>query len=344
VSAPVSAPDQGRLPAGIAILGPTGSGKSSLAMRVAGEIPAEIISVDSAQVYRGLDIGTAKPSLEERRRVPHHLLDIREPDEVYSAGEFRADCLALVKDIAARGRVPLLVGGTMLYYRALFQGIAALPAADASVREAIDARAAREGWPALHAELATHDPDSAARIHPHDAQRIQRALEVLALSGRPLGEHWVEHWGEHRSDRPGDSLSEATGATAFADWHVAVLEPADRAALHTALARRLTQMLAAGFVVEAEQLHARRDLDANAPVLRLVGYRQMAGYCRGEEPLAAATDHILAATRQLAKRQLTWLRSGNLLPYGATILRADPFDAVEMERLSCSLIKARPSP
>jgi tRNA dimethylallyltransferase len=293
VSAPVSAPDQGRLPAGIAILGPTGSGKSSLAMRVAGEIPAEIISVDSAQVYRGLDIGTAKPSLEERRRVPHHLLDIREPDEVYSAGEFRADCLALVKDIAARGRVPLLVGGTMLYYRALFQGIAALPAADASVREAIDARAAREGWPALHAELATHDPDSAARIHPHDAQRIQRALEVLRLSGRTLGSFFAE---------------QKAAAPPFRILTLALV-PEDRDALHRLIAQRFDAMLDAGLVEEVLMLREKYRLDGGLPSMRCVGYRQVWDMLEGSLPRAELRDRGVFATRQFAKRQLTWLKS-----------------------------------
>jgi tRNA dimethylallyltransferase len=293
VSAPVSAPDQGRLPAGIAILGPTGSGKSSLAMRVAGEIPAEIISVDSAQVYRGLDIGTAKPSLEERRRVPHHLLDIREPDEVYSAGEFRADCLALVKDIAARGRVPLLVGGTMLYYRALFQGIAALPAADASVREAIDARAAREGWPALHAELATHDPDSAARIHPHDAQRIQRALEVLRLSGRTLGSFFAE---------------QKAAAPPFRILTLALV-PEDRDALHRLIAQRFDAMLDAGLVEEVLMLREKYRLDGGLPSMRCVGYRQVWDMLEGTLPRAELRNRGVFATRQFAKRQLTWLKS-----------------------------------
>jgi len=317
------------LPAGIAILGPTGSGKSQLAMQVAAARPVEIISVDSAQVYRGLDIGTAKPSLAERHAVPHHLIDIREPEQVYSAGEFRADCIALLHDITARGRTPLLVGGTMLYYRALFQGIAQLPAADDAVRAKIDARAAQQGWPALHAELATQDPASAARIHPNDAQRIQRALEVLSISGRTLGEHWE---GESRDAAP------------FSNWTVCVLEPADRAVLHRALELRLAAMIEAGFVQEIRNLLARGTLDIDAPVMRLVGYRQLADYCRGEKSLDAAIACALAATRQLAKRQLTWLRSGKLLPYGASVIRGDFLDSGQSQLMRQALIEAPQTP
>jgi tRNA dimethylallyltransferase len=314
----------GNLPSGIAIIGPTGSGKSALAMRVAAGRPVEIISVDSAQVYRGLDIGTAKPTPAERLAVPHHLIDIRDPEQVYSAGEFRTDCRALIAGIAARGRVPLLVGGTMLYYRALFEGIAELPVADQAVRAAIDARAAREGWPALHATLALRDPASAARIHANDAQRIQRALEVLELSGRTLDEHWV--------------AGRQANPSLFANWTICLLEPADRAQLHAVLAARLTAMLQAGFVAEVRGLLAR-GLDENSPVLRLVGYRQLLDYCRGAEPLESAAARVLAATRQLAKRQLTWMRSGKLLPYGATVLRTEPFERVSIEIAARALIE-----
>jgi tRNA dimethylallyltransferase len=323
-SANTAAPAPGNLPAGIAIIGPTGSGKSALAMRVAAARPVEIISVDSAQVYRGLDIGTAKPTPAERLAVPHHLIDIRDPEQVYSAGEFRADCLQLITEITARGRTPLLVGGTMLYYRALFEGIAELPVADPAVRAAIDARAAREGWPALHAELATRDAAGAARIHPNDAQRIQRALEVLALSGRPLDELW--------------DAAPPVHASQFAGWTICMLRPTDRAQLHGVLAARLEAMLRAGFVAEVRALLAR-DLDADSPVLRLVGYRQLLEHCRGAEPLQAAAARVLAATRQLAKRQLTWMRSGKLLPYGATVLRTEPFERGSIEFAANALIK-----
>lgn len=316
-------PSPGRLPAGIAIIGPTGSGKSALAMRVAAARPVEIISVDSAQVYRGLDIGTAKPTPAEQLAVPHHLIDIREPEQVYSAGEFRADCLRLIDEVTARGRVPLLVGGTMLYYRALFAGIAELPVADESVRASIDARAAREGWPALHAELAMRDAAGAARIHPNDAQRIQRALEVLTLSGRALDEHWV---------------NAPPQASQFANWTICMLEPDERSLLHAALEARLEAMLQTGFVAEVEALLAR-GLDESSPVLRLVGYRQLLAYCRGVEPLQSAAAQALAATRQLAKRQLTWMRSGKLLPYGATVLRTEPFERGSIENAASALIK-----
>lgn len=316
------------IPPAIAILGPTGCGKSALAMRVAAELPVEIISVDSAQVYRGMDIGTAKPSIAERNAVPHHLIDIREPEGAYSAGEFRADCLALLQDITARGRVPLLVGGTMLYFRALFRGIAELPTADVAVRAAIDARAAMEGWPALHAELALRDPASAARIHSNDAQRIQRALEVLQISGRSLSEHWRE-----------DSQP-----SSFCDWKICVLQPEDRHLLHAALAARLAAMMEAGFPAEVSNLLARGTLTEDSPALRLVGYRQLIGYCRGKESLEAATDKMLHATRQLAKRQITWLRSETLLPDDSYKLRCDPFSRQKMEQIFRSLIEANRPP
>ncbi|MET0280160.1 MAG: tRNA (adenosine(37)-N6)-dimethylallyltransferase MiaA [Steroidobacteraceae bacterium] len=316
------------LPAGIAILGPTGSGKSALALRLAAQLPVEIISVDSAQVYRGLDIGTAKPAPSERAAVVHHLIDIRDPEEVYSAGEFRVDCLALIQAIAARGRLPLLVGGTMLYYRALFQGIAQMPAAHGDVRAAIDARAAREGWPGLHAELATHDPDSAARIHPNDAQRIQRALEILTVSGTTRSAHW----------------GAAEQAYDFSAWRIAVLQPADRGRLHALLEQRLAAMLQAGFATEVASLVARVGIDRQAPALRLVGYRQLLEYALGNETLADAATRALAATRQLAKRQLTWLRAGNLLPNSGIVLRADPFDAREIKRISQHLIEGLMTP
>lgn len=317
----------GDLPFGIAILGPTGSGKSRLAMEVAASRPVEIISVDSAQVYRGLDIGTAKPTSAERRAVPHHLIDIRDPEQVYSAGEFRVDCLRLIREISARGRIPLLVGGTMLYYRALFGGIAELPTADADLRGRLDARAAREGWPVLHAELAERDPQSAAHIHPNDAQRIQRALEVLALSGRSREAHWA------RDQHPAD----------FANWVFGVLEPANRAQLHSVLAARLTAMLQDGLVDEVRALLAR-GLQPGAPVLRLVGYRQLVAHCCSGQSLHDAAETAVAATRQLAKRQLTWMRSGKLLPFGATVLRADPFDPQSLEAVRTGLIEAPAAP
>lgn len=308
----------------IAVLGPTGSGKSAFAMRLAEQLPVEIISVDSAQVYRGLDIGTAKPTPQERTRVVHHLIDLIEPEEVYSAGRFREDVQRLLPQIRSRGRIPLLVGGTMLYYRALFQGLAALPTADAALRAQIDERAARQGWPALHAELALRDPASAARIHVHDAQRIQRALEVLALSGRTL----PQHWGQQQPE-PGS----------FDLWRFVVLEPMNRERLHAGLAARLEAMMTAGFLAEVRTLLARGTLGPESPVLRLVGYRQLAGHCRGEVPLVVAMDQALAATRQLAKRQLTWLRSATVLPAGAIQERIDALDEEAREQLAAALIQ-----
>jgi tRNA dimethylallyltransferase len=312
------------LPRAIAILGPTGCGKSALAMRLAAELPVEIISVDSAQVYRGMDIGTAKPTMDERLAVPHHLIDIRDPEQAYSAGEFRADCVKLLEEITARGRLPVLVGGTMLYFRSLFRGMAELPVASHAVRAAIDARAAANGWPALHAELALRDADSAVRIHPNDAQRIQRALEVLELSGRTLQEHW------NGSAQP----------SSFGDWHICVLQPAGRGLLHAALTARLDAMIAAGFPGEVSQLLSRSTLSEESAALRLVGYRQLIPYCRGQESLQAAVEKALHATRQLAKRQMTWLRSATFLPDDSYIRACDPFDAPTMEHFTRDLIKA----
>jgi tRNA dimethylallyltransferase len=314
-------------PVAIAILGATGTGKSALAMRLAQQLPVEIISVDSAQIYRALDIGTAKPSAAERAQVPHHLIDIREPEQVYSAGEFRADCLATLHGIVARGRVPVLVGGTMLYYRALFRGMADLPTANASLRAELDERAAREGWPALHAQLAERDPAGAARINPNDAQRIQRALEVLLSSGQSLNQHW---------DREA-RLNEATGDSV--DWQIAILDPGSREELHARLAQRLDAMMDDGFVGEVRQLLDRGTLQQTSPVMRLVGYRQLARFCRGERSLAEATELALFATRQLAKRQMTWLRGPGLLPPAAQVIRAEAFSAVHTEQLLRSLIE-----
>jgi tRNA dimethylallyltransferase len=321
-------------PRAIAILGPTGAGKSELAMRIARDLPVEIISVDSAQVYRGLDIGTAKPTAAERAAVPHHLIDIREPEQVYSAGEFRADALGLMAQIVARGRVPLLVGGTMLYFRALFRGIAAMPAADLALRARIDARARESGWPALHAELATRDPLAGTRIAPNDAQRIQRALEVLELSGQPLHVHWQAEKGE----------AVATDDLWQHQWNIVLLEPMSRARLHEGLERRLSTMLAQGLVEETKALLARGTLRDDSPVLRLVGYRQMVPFCKGLESMENASTRALEATRQLAKRQMTWLRSATVLPEGIDATRIDAFDAQARERLALILIKPEVPP
>lgn len=290
----------------LAIAGPTASGKTAAALAVAAALaptqPVEIVSVDSALVYRGMDIGSAKPSAAERAAVPHHLIDILDPRERYSAAAFVADAVRLVGEIRARGALPLLVGGTMLYLKALMHGLDAMPAADPAVRARIDADAAREGWPALHARLAAVDPATAARLAPHDSQRIQRALEVWMASGLPLS-HFHQR---HDAPRPALAL------------HLIALEPADRAWLHHRIAQRFDAMLAAGFLEEVRALRARGDLHAALPSMRCVGYRQAwemldALAARGERiPDAAALADLrergIAATRQLAKRQITWLR------------------------------------
>lgn len=275
----------------LCIAGPTASGKSAAAMALAeawAPRRVEIVSVDSAQVYRGMDIGTAKPSAADRTAVPHHLIDIVDPRERYSAARFVADATRRVAEIASRGAVPLLVGGTMLYFRALFDGLDEMPAADPALRAAIDAQARERGWPALHAELSAVDPASAARLAPNDAQRIQRALEVHRSSGRPLSE-----WHSQRPRRaPPPLLS---------------LEPNDRAWLHARIAERFAAMLDAGLVEEVRALRARGDLDASLPSMRAVGYRQTWEALDADDlSRLAATGS--AATRQLAKRQLTWLR------------------------------------
>ena len=281
-------------PRWVGLAGPTASGKSRLALELARALPLEIVSVDSALVYRGMDIGTAKPSAADRAAVPHHLLDLRDPTEPYSAALFVADARAAIAAIAARGRLPLLVGGTMLYFRALIDGLDALPASDAAVRAALEADATAQGWPALHAELQRVDPPTAARLAPHDAQRISRALEVWRVSGRPLSSF---HSAPRRST-PAPLVS---------------LEPASRGWLHTRIAERFDAMLAAGFLDEVRQLRARPDLNAELPALRAVGYRQaweaLDAGLEGDALRAQVRERAIAATRQLAKRQLTWLRS-----------------------------------
>jgi tRNA dimethylallyltransferase len=285
----------------IAIAGPTASGKTAGALALAGVLArrgqrAEIVSVDSALVYRGMDIGTAKPSAQERAAVPHHLIDIRDPLHAYSAAEFVQDATRLIADIRARGALPLLVGGTMLYFKALIDGIDDMPPAHPAVRAAIEARAAAEGWPALHAELARVDPATAARLAPGDSQRIQRALEVWEVSGQPLS-----HFHTTKKRAAGDHPISA-GA-------IFCLEPADRAWLHARIAERFDAMLAAGFLDEVQALRARGDLHPDLPSMRSVGYRQAWESLDGLHPLETLRERGIAATRQLAKRQITWLRS-----------------------------------
>jgi tRNA dimethylallyltransferase len=279
-------------PAAFVLLGPTASGKSRLAMQLANAHPVEIISIDSAQVYRGMDIGTAKPSAEERRLVPHHLIDLMEPTERYSAGRFREDAMRAVSEIHARGRIPLLVGGTMLYYRALSQGLDELPAADPDIRVQISADAACKGWPALHAELAKLDPKTAARLEPGDTQRIQRALEVHRISGRPISDFQIQA----KNDLPFE-------LKAFS------LIPENRAELHQRIAWRFEAMLKAGLVEELKAMRGKFPLDAGLPSMRCVGYRQAWEFLEGKSSGNELRETGIAATRQLAKRQLTWLRS-----------------------------------
>jgi tRNA dimethylallyltransferase len=261
-------------------------------MDLASKHALEIVSLDSAQVYRGMDIGTAKPSEEERRAIPHHLIDLIDPTERYSAGRFRDDAVRTIADIHARGKIPLLVGGTMLYYRALAQGIDELPQAEPGLRAQIDARAARHGWPALHADLARVDPAAAARFSPNDAQRIQRALEVWELTGRPISELQTSE----KMELPFQLKSYA-------------LAPADRAELHQRIAARFDAMLDAGLVEELSSLRNKFPLSADLPSMRCVGYRQAWAFLEGEIGGKELRETGIAATRQLAKRQFTWLRS-----------------------------------
>ncbi len=276
----------------ILLMGPTGSGKSDLAMRLAEELPLEILSVDSALVYRGMDIGTAKPTAAMRARVTHHLLDIRDPAESYSAGEFTRDAAVAMQDIWRRGRHPLLVGGTMLYFHALTHGIAKLPAADPGVRAEIDAQAAAAGWAAVHEELGKVDPAAAARIHVNDPQRIQRALEVYRLTGESITDLQQKRV----------SVFDDVEVTEF------IAAPLERRDLHTRIEKRFGAMMHAGFLAEVKTLFARSDLSAEHPSMRAVGYRQLWRHLAGQCALDEAENQAIAATRQLAKRQLTWLR------------------------------------
>jgi tRNA dimethylallyltransferase len=280
-------------PLAVFLMGPTASGKTALACALSDRFAVELVSVDSALVYRGMDIGTAKPDAPMLARYPHRLIDIRDPAEPYSAADFRHDATAAMHDITSRGRVPLLVGGTGLYFRALQQGLSQLPEADPAIRERLTAEAATVGWPALHARLQQLDATAAARIGPNDAQRIQRALEVIELTGRPLSEQ------------------QRGGSSQRFPWRVLKLAllPADRAPLHERIAQRFDAMLAAGFLDEVRALRARGDLHADLPAIRAVGYRQAWEYLDGQTNAAEFRDRGVFATRQLAKRQITWLRN-----------------------------------
>ena len=284
-------------PLAVAIMGPTASGKTAAALAIAQQIPSEIISVDSALVYRGMDIGTAKPTRAERAAAPHHLIDIIDPLDAYSVAQFRTDTLRLVGEIVARGRLPLLVGGTMLYFKGLADGLDDLPQADPAMRVELEAEAARVGWPAMHARLRELDPFTAARLAPHDAQRIQRALEVTALAGRPMSELLALR---EKTVLPFDLLSFA-------------LEPSDRAVLHARIAQRFDLMLDESgddnLIAEVETLRRRGDLHPGLPSMRCVGYRQAWDYLDGNIDYKTLRETGIIATRQLAKRQMTWLRS-----------------------------------
>jgi len=273
-------------------MGPTASGKTALAVSLVERFPLEIISVDSALVYRGMDIGTAKPDAATLARAPHHLLDIRDPTETYSAAAFCEDARRLMADIVARGRAPLLVGGTMLYFRALLQGLDDLPRADAALRKELEAEAAMRGWPALHAELAAVDPATAARLAPNDSQRIGRALEIFRLTGSPMSA----------------LLDRAQSELPYRVLQLALI-PSDRAVLHQRIAARFDAMLAEGLIDEVDTLRRSYALNANLPSMRAVGYRQAWAYLDGDIDLKGLREQGIAATRQLAKRQLTWLRS-----------------------------------
>ena len=284
----------GHKPLAIAIMGPTASGKTAAALEIARHLPCEIISVDSALVYRGMDIGTAKPSATELAAVPHHLIDIIDPAQSYSAAQFRSDAIRLVMEIIARGRLPLLVGGTMLYFKSLLGGLDDLPSANPAVRAQLDAEAARIGWPGMHQKLAELDPETAARLKPNDAQRVQRALEIIQLTGQPMSKLLAQ--------RPHEELP--------FDLLPIALEPSDRSVLHQRIAARFDAMLAGGALLdEVKHLRTRSDLHLGLPSMRCVGYRQSWEYLDGTIDLKTLHDKGVAATRQLAKRQLTWLRA-----------------------------------
>jgi tRNA dimethylallyltransferase len=279
-------------PKAVFLMGPTASGKTGLAVELCQRFPLDIISVDSALVYRGMDIGTAKPDAETLALAPHRLIDIRDPSEAYSAAEFCADATREMEAITAAGKVPLLVGGTMLYFRALEHGLSELPAADQQVRDELERQAARIGWPAMHEILGQKDPQAAERIHPNDPQRIQRALEVIALSGQSMSEL------QERED----------GYSLGYQLQKIIVSPEPRSVLHERIGQRFDMMLQAGFMDEMQRLFSRHDLHANMPSMRAVGYRQAWSWLQGKCTFEEMRERAIAATRQLAKRQLTWLR------------------------------------
>ena len=290
-------------------MGPTASGKTDLAIRLRQQLPVELISVDSALIYKDMDIGTAKPDADELAQAPHRLIDIRDPAQSYSAADFRADALKEMADIVAQGRIPLLVGGTMLYYKALLEGLSPLPAADPAIRAQIEQEAAEKGWQAMHEELVRIDPVSGARIHPNDPQRLSRALEVFRISGKTLTE-----------------LTKTQGDTLPYRVHQFAITPTDRAVLHRRIEQRFEKMIEAGFEQEVRALYERGDLHPDLPSIRCVGYRQMWEYLDGQCSLDEAVFRGICATRQLAKRQITWLRSWKDLTW---LDSSDPVSALQ---------------
>ena len=305
------------LPKAILLMGPTASGKTGVAMALTHRFPVELISVDSAQVFRDMNIGTAKPDAETLKAYPHHLIDLISPEEAYSTARFRADALAVMADISARGRIPLLVGGTMLYFKTMLQGLAELPQACPTTRAEIDTLAATHGWPAVHAELAKVDATTAARLHPTDAQRVQRALEVYRLAGRPMSA----------------LLAEGTEQKPAFDFVSIGLLPSDRSVLHARIAERYDAMLKAGLEDEVTMLRQKYTLSLDLPSMRCVGYRQVWEVQDGLAPRAEMRDRGIYATRQLAKRQITWLRS---MPGRHTIACDAPDAGAQLVRAVCA--------
>lgn len=308
-----------QLPGAIFIMGPTASGKTDLAIELAQRFPCELISVDSALIYRGMDIGTAKPDAETLAAFPHHLVDILDPVESYSAAQFREDALALMAQATAKGRVPVLVGGTMLYYKALLEGLATMPPADAQVRAALELRAMEQGLDALHEQLQQLDPESAARIHPNDSQRVMRALEVWMVSGITMTEHRLR-----QKNNQSHAAQLPYNVAAFA------IAPQQRSVLHQRIEQRFGQMMEQGFIDEVRALQQRGDLHAELPSMRSVGYRQVWDYLRGQYEYDEMLAKAVAATRQLAKRQFTWLRSWQELTW---------LDSLDNNKLAVTLKK-----
>ena len=319
----------------MALAGPTASGKTAAALAIASRHAVEIISVDSALVYRGMDIGTAKPSSEELAAVTHHLINIRDPLQAYSAAEFVTDAHALITAITARGKLPLFVGGTMLYYKALLDGIDPMPKADPAIRAALAEEARQQGWPALHAELARVDPVTAARLSPQDSQRIQRALEVFRVSGQPISS-FQKSKAAGGLDSP-EVRNPGGSSAAMNNCLLISLEPLDRAWLHQRIAQRFEAMLGAGFLDEVKALRARGDLHADLPAMRCVGYRQAWEALDGLWPMSELRDKGIFATRQLAKRQITWLRS---MPQRRPVACDDPAALAHVLALANAYIDA----